>query len=656
MANDIKRLNYFTGQYLVQEDFLDEQTYHKEMRWRRNRVLYGPGVLEGMLVSQNASKNGISISPGTALNDQGRELVFVDAATQAIPNGLTGKVNVIISYEETPTDYHSVGEYKGATRFTEKPKIDIQVAPATVTQITLACLQLDANSSITSVDTTIRQLADARFPRNLTTNGSVGIGTTDTKSYRLMVAGGDTRIAGPGQEQSLFGLDRLVGVNDLRFYVDDSGTTEQMHLSPSGLTITGNVGIGTTAPSDKLVVSGGRIGHLESGSMDGNGKWSTLGVPNLGFAPNAANCYGLKVNWDTDAVVFGLKDYGANKKDAIIAWGDDPDNNLRFLKPNDADAMIITGSGNVGIGTTNPSGKLDVNGDIYRAGLLAISGEAGGWLRINQNNDFPKGTHFASRANFNGGITTGNWWDVDPGAGNLLVQGNAGIGTSNPGRKLDVSGAIRASDEIQTTSPNAFRMIYGSFGSFFRNDGNDTYFLLTNAGDPYGGWNGLRPLRINNASGNIFLGNLDVADNFTASVGCGDFKIGHSSRRGSTGRALVDYTDTLHINYGPDWANVIVHGKFTNSSTKDVKKNIKHLTSQKAFEILEVLNPVEYNFKFDKERRNNIGFIAEEVPEIVGTRDKKSVAYLDIIAVLTKVIQEHQNAINKLMTAAKECK
>ena len=36
-----------------------------------------------------------------------------------------------------------------------------------------------------------------------------------------------------------------------------------------------------------------------------------------------------------------------------------------------------------------------------------------------------------------------------------------------------------------------------------RNDGSSTYFLLTNKGDAFGTWNSLRPLTINNATGDI---------------------------------------------------------------------------------------------------------------------------------------------------------
>lgn len=146
----------------------------------------------------------------------------------------------------------------------------------------------------------------------------------------------------------------------------------------NGLLVEGNVGIGTSALGDKnkLVVSGGRLGQLESGSIgDGWGKWSTIGVPDLGFSQTSTNYYGLKVNWDSDGVVFGLRNYGSNRKDAIIAWGDDANDNFRFLRPNDVDAMIITGGGSVGIGTTNPGYKLEVSGSTLIDGTL--------WTKIN---------------------------------------------------------------------------------------------------------------------------------------------------------------------------------------------------------------------------------------------------------------------------------
>jgi len=84
-------------------------------------------------------------------------------------------------------------------------------------------------------------------------------------------------------------------------------------------------------------------------------------------------------------------------------------------------------------------------------------------------------------------------------SGGLNISGNVGIGTTSPSTKLVVAG------EITSTSANAYRMVYGNYGSFFRNDGSNTYLLLTNSADQYGIWNGLRPLQINNATGDVYF-------------------------------------------------------------------------------------------------------------------------------------------------------
>jgi hypothetical protein len=47
------------------------------------------------------------------------------------------------------------------------------------------------------------------------------------------------------------------------------------------------------------------------------------------------------------------------------------------------------------------------------------------------------------------------------------------------------------------------RMVAGNSGAFWRNDATNTYLLLTNAGDPNGSWNGLRPFYVTNGSGYV---------------------------------------------------------------------------------------------------------------------------------------------------------
>ena len=99
-----------------------------------------------------------------------------------------------------------------------------------------------------------------------------------------------------------------------------------------------------------------------------------------------------------------------------------------------------------------------------------------------------------------------------------------GIGTTSPQYSLDVTGDIRANREfIGTlgTGSAQLRAIYGSYGLLLRNDGASSYFLLTNSGDQYGGWNSLRPLRIDNATGNIALGNEILYVQHGGNVGIG---------------------------------------------------------------------------------------------------------------------------------------
>ncbi len=58
------------------------------------------------------------------------------------------------------------------------------------------------------------------------------------------------------------------------------------------------------------------------------------------------------------------------------------------------------------------------------------------------------------------------------------------------------------------------------------------------------------------------------------------------------------------------------------------------------------LKPVKYNYKKNKEEF--LGFIAEDVPELVATDNRKGMAPMDVVAVLTKVVQKQQELIEKL--------
>ena len=105
----------------------------------------------------------------------------------------------------------------------------------------------------------------------------------------------------------------------------------------------------------------------------------------------------------------------------------------------------------------------------------------------------------------------------------ITQDGNIGIGRT-PSRTLDVAGDIRLTGELISTNPNACRVVYGSYGTFFRNDGGALYIMLTSSGDQYGGWNGLRPFYINLANGVLYSNNAQrFSGGMTACLGNGSW-------------------------------------------------------------------------------------------------------------------------------------
>ncbi|MBL7212642.1 MAG: tail fiber domain-containing protein [Desulfobacteraceae bacterium] len=94
-------------------------------------------------------------------------------------------------------------------------------------------------------------------------------------------------------------------------------------------------------------------------------------------------------------------------------------------------------------------------------------------------------------------------------------------------------------------------------------------------------------------------------------------------------------------------AHVTTGGVWTNASSREYKKDIKELTRDEAMHTLKRLNPVKFSYKVDSEDRH-VGFIAEDAPDLVATKDRKGMSPMDVVAVLTKVVQEQQKTINEL--------
>ncbi|MHB9019533.1 MAG: tail fiber domain-containing protein [Minisyncoccota bacterium] len=206
--------------------------------------------------------------------------------------------------------------------------------------------------------------------------GSIGVGlTSPDANYRITTSGGGIKAESSTQPAGYF----------------SSATGYAL------LTGTGNVGIGTTAPAKSLVVS-------TSGSTG-----SSYGMVRLiNTTANNESSIGFNNGTDADSLSWVLgKDIGntSNKHFGFYYGGE---------------KLVITTAGNVGIGTTAPSAKLDIqyaNAAVSGLRLKNTETSGGDWY-FNENAGAGKLTLY-------GGSTPGNKVVVD-------ALGNVGIGTVTP--------------------------------------------------------------------------------------------------------------------------------------------------------------------------------------------------------------------------------
>ncbi len=490
-----------------------------------------------------------------------------------------------------------------------------------------------------------------------------------------------------------------------------------------GITIdslTGNVGIGTTAPTQRIDIPSGNMRFAAGNLIVGNGYGiidsntnnqriyvdSTKGVIfNTGSGSSdermridLSGNIGIGITNPLVKLAFptatkiGFKD--ASYEGTIEFYNNATGNMTLQTTFGTGNVNILPGSsGNVGINTTLPSEKLEVNGKI-KVGNNTVSGEnitfdgsTAAGLRLQNTSGYisltPLNTSWAHiytdrpRFIFNtevqiiGGILNAyNNTDLRLGTASgaekmrITTGGNIGIGITNPTSILHVYEGTTAGNSLALFRDNP---AISSLEIISR--GSDIMSLTAGTGDV------LRLASNNNANGNIEIktdGNVGIGTtnpgyllDVNGTINATSVLINGSPISGGGSSLWTENGSDIYYNSGNvgigttapaeklDVEGNVEADAYYYSSDVRLKTDIKALNN--SLEKIKRLNPVSFAWK--KDGVLSQGFIAQEVewvlPELVKTNSEtnlKSVQYANLTAILVAGMKEQQAQIEKLQT------
>ncbi len=288
------------------------------------------------------------------------------------------------------------------------------------------------------------------------------------------------------------------------------------------------------------------------------------------------------------------------------------------------------------------------------------------------------GAYFAVQ-DVSGGLTP---FTLEAGAktNSLYVDddGQVGIGTSGPVFELHIkegdSPTVRLHQDTSYGWPEQIWDVGGNETSFFIRDGthaarlpfriepetpSSTLCLKSDGKVGLGTWSPAYKLEVETTGENamFFLDRTDGAQ-FKLNASTAQGQIGtHSNHKlnivtNNTNRITIEANGDVGI--GQSSPSYLLHlgggaycdgGAWIPGSSREYKENISPVSLGDAMNALERLDPVKYNYKTNP-AEDYLGFIAEDVPELVATRERKGINTMDVVAVLTKVVKE-QNRLLK---------
>jgi hypothetical protein len=293
----------------------------------------------------------------------------------------------------------------------------------------------------------------------ITSAGNVGIGTY--RPNEKLQVGGNIHI-----------WDREGGTNRALYVTKATTVTTTAKINSDGDSYLngGNVGIGTTSPSEKLEVDGIiKVVHTDDSYANYRGQGVFFNRTESYLAPLADNTSTLNIGYN------GAKWGNIEINGAFIKFENGPNEFMR-----------IDSSGNVGIGTTSPTSPLTIKSNSTSSSSSGLTIQS----NSNTNNIFElaeKSTDGARLQMYDAGVAKIALYT--DGTNNYINAGNVGIGTTSPSDKLEIgnlsnytgltlkgAGASRPAVTFKNVSQSLLGSIYGteSRGMIIETGGNGT--------------------------------------------------------------------------------------------------------------------------------------------------------------------------------------